>query len=338
MLAGKQYYLLSLPEPELITNFCLSARPASGTITLYAGNEPAPPTGKTWTVLARNISLESINEKKLAHPFSREAKYVLIETDVADPGPVYSLYLYGEKPAVAFDVQKRDQPIDTRAIFGPYVNDQTALSVSSLYAQSYVAHSDSPGNFVGWQKAIDDNPETGVALPPSDDKSGMLIRYAAVQPVSRIALLTDADSKGKLDFYLFQRDVADAGTTPDGSDVLKTSYGATAGAPPAGAPPADDASAPHDMAPTISIVLDGSNPRTSVDFPATNANEMLVRWTPANKTDTVNIRELNAFGTPTLAAYAATMKSAEAVAAYGGDRLQGWVQGWQNRYVMPKDA
>src|SRR6266853_2344930 len=47
-LAGKQYYLLAFPEAEQISDFSLSARAAAGTISLYVGDEPAPPTAKTW--------------------------------------------------------------------------------------------------------------------------------------------------------------------------------------------------------------------------------------------------------------------------------------------------
>src|SRR4051812_48422956 len=44
MLSGKQYYLLGFPQAELISNFEVSAKPANGTVTLYAGDEAAPPT------------------------------------------------------------------------------------------------------------------------------------------------------------------------------------------------------------------------------------------------------------------------------------------------------
>ena len=42
-LTGKQDYLLALPEPALVNNFSISARSATGTVTLYAGDEAAPP-------------------------------------------------------------------------------------------------------------------------------------------------------------------------------------------------------------------------------------------------------------------------------------------------------
>ncbi len=312
LLAGKQYYLLSLPSPELLTNFCLSTRPAAGTVTLYAGNEPAPPGAKTWTTLAHDIPLESINEKKLAHPFSREAKYLLIETDVADPGPVYSLYVYGDKPATVYNIQKREQPIDTHGIFGPYVNEERSFNVAGLYAQSYIDDANSSTGFVGWQKAIDDNPETGLTVPPSPDKPGVTLRYDGVQNITRLALLTDPGAKGKLDFFLTKRESA----TPAPAPVV----GANVPASPA---PAEAATTPPPVAegaltPTVSMVLDGTTARTAVDLPATEADTMLVRWTPANGTDTVNIRELNAFGSENLANYATTMKP-EAVAANGRD-------------------
>jgi hypothetical protein len=34
-LAGKQFYLLALAEPQLVSNFEISGAPASGTITIY---------------------------------------------------------------------------------------------------------------------------------------------------------------------------------------------------------------------------------------------------------------------------------------------------------------
>src|SRR3569833_4125174 len=37
VLAGKQHYLIALSEPELISNFSVSAKTADGTISLYAG-------------------------------------------------------------------------------------------------------------------------------------------------------------------------------------------------------------------------------------------------------------------------------------------------------------
>ncbi len=325
MLAGKQYYLLALPNPELLTNFCLSARSASGTIALYAGSEPAPPGAKTWTSLAHDIPFESINGKRLEHGFNLEAKYLLIETNVSDPGPVYSLYLYGEKPAVAFNVTKRDRAIDARAIFGPFVNEQTSINLASLYAQTYVAHSDS-GSLLQWQKVIDDNPESSLVIAPSPGQPNVSIRYQTVQEISRISLLADPGTKGKLEFFLVNRAVAAAAP-------------AKPQAAPAVAP--DPATAPPPEAtPTVSIVLDGTNPRTSIDFPSVPANEMLIRWTPENGSDSVNLHEIETFGTPTLTTYSVAMKSA-AIAegpATPGPYLPGALRFPPNILVRTPDA
>ena len=143
-MAGTQHYLLALSEPEMVTNFSVSTRPTAGTFTLYVGDEPAPPSAKSWTAVARDIPLESINEKKLARPFGRLAKYVLIETNIADPGPMFSLYVYGSKPAVSYDLRQRAQAIDTAAIFGQHVNNQTTFNRSGLYARGRVDYANSP--------------------------------------------------------------------------------------------------------------------------------------------------------------------------------------------------
>jgi hypothetical protein len=49
------------------------------------------------------------------------------------------------------------------------------------------------------------------------------------------------------------------------------------------------------------VILDGTNSRTSVDFAATQANTLRIRWTPATGTGAVNLREINTFGGATLA-------------------------------------
>jgi len=312
LLPGKQYYLLSLPRPELLTNFCLSSRAATGTISLYAGALPAAPGASSWIPMAHAVPFESINEKKLGHGFHREAKYVLLETDVADPGPIYSLYLYGEKPAVAFDIVTRDRPIDSHAVFGPFINEQTSFNLAGLYARTYVAHADG-NSFVQWQRIIDDNPESAFTIGPSAEKPAVVVRFASVQPVSRISFLTTPGADGKLEFYLVNREIA-ANTAPrsgeEGNQYIKISADAQ--------PTAESVPGPvSEATPTVSIVLDGTNPRKSIDFPATQANEMLIRWTPANSTDSIVLRELDTFGAPTLATHIVALKP-EAVGPHSG--------------------
>lgn len=287
ILAGQQHYLLALPEPELLMNFSISTRPTAGTVTLYAGDEPAAPGAKSWTVIAKDIPIEKVNEHKLSKPFSRVAKYLLIETKAENPSPVFSLYVYGDKPAVAYNMTKREQGIDTRAIFGPHVNEQTALNVAGLYTGSVVSHANAGDGFVSWQKAVDDNPESATTLTPSNDQPGATVKYSEPRNVSRIALLTDSGAKGKLDFFLVEQgDNSGAQATPT----------------PIG-----------ERAPTASLSLDGTNARQAIEFPQTKGSEMLVRWTPSNGTDSIRLRELEVFGDPALSTYAVNM-TPEAVA------------------------
>jgi hypothetical protein len=292
VMAGKQHYMLSFAEPQLLTNFALSARPASGKVTLYAGDEPAPPTAKSWTVVAKDIPVEAINEQKLSKPFSRFAKYLLIETEIADPGPLFSLYVYGEKPAVAYNLRDREQEIDTRAIFGPFVNNQTAFSVSGLYAQSRVTHASSADGFLSWQKAVDDNPATSLVIAPA---TGPTIQLDGPRQLTRLAILTDAPAKGRLEVFVLGEE-----SSPTPADAATTTAASLEG-----------------LTPTVAINLDGSNSRSAVDFPTTTGDRMVVRWTPENGTDELTLREINAFSSLSLASNELAL-SPEAVAEFGG--------------------
>jgi hypothetical protein len=286
VLAGKQYYLLALSNPELVSNFAVSARPAEGTVSLYAGDEPAVPGSHAWTPLAQNIPFNSINEKKLDHPFTHFAKYVLVETDLSNPGPLYSLYLYGEKPATVYDLQPRAQPIDAHAIFGQF-NDHTAFNANGLYTGSTITYANSPDGSVAWQKAIDDNPETGVTVNGSTNEPGMVIKYGSNASISRVSVLTDPTAKGKLDFFAIDDAAA---TTPTATSL-------------------------EGRTPTVSLVLDGSSARSSIDFPAVTASRLAIRWSPVTPTDTITIRELASFGATSLNDSEVALKP-DAVAAY----------------------
>jgi len=305
--AGKQSYLIALPEPELISNFSVSSRPAAGTLSIYAGDEPAAPGAKSWAPLAQNVAFDSVNEKKLTKPFGRFAKYVLIQTDIADPGPLFSIYLYGERPALDYNLRKREAAIDARAIFGQYVNNKTAFNLNGIYAQARVTSANSPDGFLPWQKSIDDNPESALTLASSTTESGAVISYKGTQTVSRVALLTDGAPKGKIEFFAINDlpDVAESAVTPASIP--------TPSSVPIGAKPVSLAG----RVPTTSLVLDGTSSRASVDFPAVQASKLVVRWTPANPTDTLTIRELNSFGELSMNDFEVGLKP-EVVAGFSG--------------------
>ncbi len=242
-LPGKNYYLVTLSEPQLMTNLAISTKAgSSGTVTIYAGDEPAPPTAKSWTALAKDLTIESINNKKLDKPFSRFAKYLLIETNIADPSPWYSLYVYGETPATSYHLTKRDKSIDTASIFGPYVNNPTMFNLSSLYADGSIAYSNVTDSPVALQKAIDDNPESNISVAPSTKESGLVIRYSEARQIQRLSVMADPAAKGRLDFFLVNN--LPAGATPmpaTSSNDMKSQYMTVANTDPGRNPAADAA-------------------------------------------------------------------------------------------------
>jgi hypothetical protein len=311
-LAGKQHYLMALPEPEVVTNFSLSTKATGGTVTIYGGDEPAEPGSKSWVPLVRDVAIENVNQKKLARPFSRLAKYILIETNIADPGPIFSIYLYGDRPATSYTLIKRDQAIDTKAIFGPYVNDQTAFSHSSLYSGSRVAFAADKSSYTGWQRAIDDNPESGITIAPTTEEAGMVLAMAGNHSVSRMAVLTDGAATGKLDVFLVPSlpenpAVADASADAAVRPVASTSSTRVT-----------QAVSVTGMTPAATFEFDGTNSRLSKDFGAAEAGAVLLRWTPATGGQSLTIREINAFNGYSLADHALTL-TPEAIAELAVD-------------------
>jgi hypothetical protein len=308
VMAGPQHYLVTLAEPTLVTNLALSTRPTAGTVTVYVGDEPAAPGAKSWTAVAKGIPVNSISEKKLGQPFSRFAKYLLIETDMADPGPLFSLYVYGDRPAVNYQLRKRDTPIDPSAIFGPYVNNATTYSVSALYAHSTITHAAGGGSYLSWQRAIDENPESGVSVMPTTDEAGLVLKLSAGHQLSRFAVLTGgAPAKGKLEFFVVPNAPQTTSAAPDGeAGIAKVNN-------PAAAPAIVGASLAG-LTATTTLVLDGSATRGAIAFPGVSGSAVLVRWTPDTAGQALDLRELNAFNEISLNEYELSL-TPEAVAA-----------------------
>ena len=308
VMSGKQQYLLTLAEPTLLTNIALSTRPTTGTVTVYVGDEPAAPGAKSWTAVAKGIPVDSINDKKMGQPFSRFAKYVLIETDIADPGPLFSLYVYGDHPSVSYQLRKRETPIDTRAIFGPYVNNAQTFSIAALYAHSSVTYAASSGSPLSWQRAIDENPESGVTILPTTDEAGLVLKLASGHPVSRFAVLTGgAPAKGKIEFFVVPAAPAETTSTSAAGDSEIAKVGN-----------ADRASAPKSaslagLTPTITLVLEGNATRGAIPFPSVEGGAVLLRWTPDTAGEALDLRELNAFNEVSLNDYELSL-TPEAVA------------------------
>ena len=312
-VAGKQHYMLALPEPEVINNFALSSQGVKGKITIYAGDEPSAPEAKSWQPVARDLAIESIDGKKLAKPFNRLAKYVLIETDIAEPAPIHSLYLYGERPAVSFQLVKRDQPIDTKAIFGPYTNDLGAISTSSLYAGGRVAFSTDLGNYTAWQKVVDDNPESGVSLITSGEQAGMVLKFRESRSVTRLSVLAGNASKGKLEVYVVpalpDATVAVAPTPAEGVQPVANKTKSSAVAQPV---------ALTGLTPAATFNFDGVNFRQSQDLTGVQGGALLFRWAPEFAGDALVLRELNTFGGLSLSEYALSL-SPDAIAELAKD-------------------
>ena len=312
---GKSYYLVALPEPELMTNFSVSARNTTGTVNLYTSDELAPPSAKTWNSIAKNVSIGAINDRKMEKPFSRFAKYLLIEADLKEAGPLYSLYIFGERPAISYHLQKRTQTVDMRSLLGPYTNPQTSINLSSLDTSARVTQSNPNEGFLPSQKAVDDNPESEVSIAPSTNQPGIVIKYGVPQAVGRISVLTDASAAGKLEFFVINSDIPKtqaAVITNEESQYIKVSNQEKIESSPAPNTSAENVSL-EGATPVAAVTFDGTNPRASIDFPTATGTDLVARWTPATPNQALKVREIASFGAVSMNDYELTPRAARSL-------------------------
>jgi hypothetical protein len=129
-----------------------------------------------------------------------------------------------------------------------------------------------------------------------------VIQYGEARQIQRLSVYCDPAAKGRLDFFLVNNSTgipqpAPVASNNEGSQYLKVSNVQLAVNTPAPAtPPANGAVSLDKLTPTVSLVLDGSNGRGSIDFPPVLASNMIVRWTPETAGQALAIREINSFG------------------------------------------
>lgn len=271
---GKQHYLLQFANMEPLTSFSISAAPIEGKVNLYVGETPSAPGDISWSLAAKNVALADINQKK-GTALSKTGKYILIESEIAQPATIYSLYVYGARSAATEHIVKRATPVDYKALLGDYVNDQTAFNVASLYALAQVTYANADGGLNTWQRAIDDNPDTVVAVKPSTTDASLITKLDSVQPLTRVSVLTDTAAQGTVDVFVM------AGA-PEGNKTINVA----------------------EMKPAATLKLDGTSGRASADLAKIEAGAVLLRWTPQTEGAALPLRELNVFGTLSLADYA----------------------------------
>lgn len=270
-LAGKQHYMLQFVDSQILTNLTLSAKQNDGTLSIYTSDQAVPPGDAAWTQVAKDVPVEAVNQKRFSRALNKTAKYVLIETNIENPAPIYGLYVYGAKAAASESIVPRPQPIDVRTV-GEFVNQQTAFNVASLYAHSRVTFSNAKGSNISWQRAIDDNPETTLSIAPSTGEAGAVIRFGDQQAISRLSLLGEQSARGTMDVFLLSQ-----------------------------APEAGQTVGLEGVAPSVSIKFDGTSARASADIAETNSVAMVLRWTPESGSSAFALRDIAAFSNISLA-------------------------------------
>lgn len=300
---GEETFLLSLPEASLITGFMVSAAQAPGKISVYTADERSAPESSSWNPLLEGVAIETVNEKVFTAPISRYARYLLIRTELEKPAPLWSLYVFGARPATAYRLVKRTQMVDTDSVYPASVNPNTVLDLASLYAGARVTYVNSGSDPVGWQTLIDESPETSWKVKGEDGDASLVIDFGSARSLRRFSSLIEPQA-GVMEVFvlnsLTQPRHAGGGMTAseeaaeDGiQQISNTGQDLTTTAGPS----------LDRVAPVFRLSFDGLSDREAIEFAPVSGRYLLVRWLPRTAGDPVNIRQIDVFGDPHLADY-----------------------------------
>lgn len=202
---------------------------------------------------------------------------MLIQTDIAEPAPIYSVNVFGERSAASTSIVPRPAPVDVKQLLGDYVNNQTAFNMAGIYANGTVSYTNSATSEKSWQQAIDDDPESLVSVNASTAESGMVVRFDGAHPFTRLSLLTNSKTRGKVDIFLLSE--APQQTTPVSLEGVN---------------------------PSVTLTFDGTSQRAFADFAETRATALALRWTPESGDAPLALREINIFGDISLTTHEVT--------------------------------
>ncbi len=280
---GKRYYLLVLQKPSMIRALSLSADGMDGTISVFAGDERAVPGSASWAPLITGTPIAEINERVAADINNQFGRYLLIELDLTQSGPLWSLYVFGREAASEYSLERRAFQVNSSDIFGQKVKMETIIDLANIYSDASVLYTASGGKLSEWQVMIDESPETAFTMTGSASQQGpsfaILLNQSA--PVKRISVMADA-GRGKLEFYLiggladdeiFQVNIDDPYALPEFSQINL-----------------------DELEPICVLEFDGQTDRIAENVADSYGLFLLGRWIPAVEGGAIRVRQVDAFG------------------------------------------
>ncbi len=281
--ADRLYYMVVLQKPSMISALSLSADGMSGTLTAFIGDERAAPGSAAWKPVLSGVPIAELNEKVSPSVLKTFSRYLLLEFNLQQSGPLWSLYVFGREAATEYDLERRAFAVNSNDVFGQRVKMETIIDLANLYSNASVLYTSNGGRLSQWQVMIDESPETGWTLSGSNSQQtpsfAILINQSA--PVKRISVMADA-GRGKLEFYLvggasddeiFQVNNADPYALPDFSQINL-----------------------DDLEPIGTLEFDGASDREAINIGAKSGYFLLARWLPAVEGGAIKLRQVDAFG------------------------------------------
>lgn len=268
--AGTTTLLVSLPKVENVGSIAFLNKGAKGAVTVAVANAKLPANSPQWQTALQS---EMTNDGVRANIGPAEAKYVRLTFNVTEPGRIAGLGIYATPQVADFTTPRAHQwtvqeKSDSFSLISYNLND--------LHAKARALYVSSGDTTAAANNIIDDQTSTSYTFATEDGAPTTIIDMGRSATLRRLSAVYTPRA-GTVRFYALQSlPGAPADAAPEGLKLDETTLAAL-----------------H----LVGVVNDdGTSGRAAVDFPATSARYVMVRWTPAEKGSAFAVSEVAAFG------------------------------------------
>lgn len=284
--AGRTTLLVSLPQIENLGSISFENTGARGDVTVATSNARLPENSPQWrTALEQPLSTNAI--QAAVHP--GEAKYVRITFNITEPGRIYGFGIY-PTPRVSDFTIPRSHKLEVQDR-----SDSFALisyTLTDIHAEARALYVTSGADINQANNVVDGQTSSSYTFTAGDAHPTAIVDLGMPSTLRRLSAVYSPGA-GKIEFYVLQNLPGTRAVASQDSSAEDEITPATQISPET--LKLDDAD--FGSAQSVgSVTDDGSRGRASIDFPATSARYVMVRWVPATQDSTFSLAELSAFG------------------------------------------
>lgn len=275
---GKSTILVSLSKIENVGRISFLNTGARGGVTIATSSAKLSADSPQWRSVAEQALSSNTVEANIG---GGEAKYVRLNFDVTEPGRIAAFGIYATPQVSDFTAPRmRKLPL-------PDKSDSFALisyNLTDIHAKARALYVSSGADLRQANNMIDDQTSSTFSFATEDGMPTAVVDLGKPSTLRRLSAIYSPQA-GKMEFYLLSSlpgATASSGSVPPQSAPETTTF---------------DEAALSGLKVVGSVEDDGTRGRASVDFPATSARYVMVRWTPAAPQATpFALAEVAAFG------------------------------------------